>query len=122
MVEQNDEILLTIFLKHDQTKNLGEINAKLDEAGFWKKFPPEGARGGRDGAPHAIWIERNGERIALNGRSNDTPIQPGDLIVHHAAGGGGCGDPRQRDRALVERDVTYGYITAESARKDYGLA
>jgi len=42
MVEQKDEILLTIFLKHDQTKNLGEINAKLDEAGFWKKFPPEG--------------------------------------------------------------------------------
>ena len=42
MVEQKDEILLTIFLKHDQTKNLGEINTKLDEAGFWKKFPPEG--------------------------------------------------------------------------------
>ena len=41
MVEQKDDILLTIFLKHDQTKNLGEINAKLDEAGFWKKFPPE---------------------------------------------------------------------------------
>jgi hypothetical protein len=42
MVEQNDEILLTIFLRHDQTKNLVEINAKFDEAGFWKKFSPEG--------------------------------------------------------------------------------
>lgn len=36
------DILLTVFLKHQQDKNLGEINAKLDATGFWKKFPPEG--------------------------------------------------------------------------------
>ncbi len=42
MAQQDDEILLTIFLKHQQSMNLGEINAKLDEAGFWKTFPPEG--------------------------------------------------------------------------------
>jgi len=36
------EILLTVFLKHQQDKNLGEINAKLDATGFWNKFPPEG--------------------------------------------------------------------------------
>lgn len=29
------EILLAIFLKHDQGKNLGKINAHLDETGFW---------------------------------------------------------------------------------------
>lgn len=29
------EILLTIFFKHDQGKNLDEINAHLDETGFW---------------------------------------------------------------------------------------
>ena len=38
----DDEILLAVFLKHDQSKNLAEINARLDEAGFWKRFPPEG--------------------------------------------------------------------------------
>ena len=38
----NDTILLTIFLKHDQSMNLDEINVKLKETGFWKKFPPEG--------------------------------------------------------------------------------
>ncbi len=42
MADNEGEILLTIFLKHDQTKNLSEINARLDEAGFWRKFPPEG--------------------------------------------------------------------------------
>ncbi len=42
MADTEDSILLTIFLKHQQDKNLGEINAKLDETGFWKSFPPEG--------------------------------------------------------------------------------
>lgn len=37
-----NEILLTVFLKHQQDKNLGEINAKLDATGFWKQFPPQG--------------------------------------------------------------------------------
>ena len=36
------EMMLTIMLKHDQTRPLAEINAQLDETGFWTKFPPEG--------------------------------------------------------------------------------
>lgn len=39
---EEGEILLTIFLKHNQDKNLGEINARLDKTGFWKEFPPKG--------------------------------------------------------------------------------
>ncbi len=35
-------ILLTIFLKHDQSMNLEEISEKLGKTGFWAKFPPEG--------------------------------------------------------------------------------
>ena len=35
-------ILLTVFMKHDQSKTLAEINSHLDKTGFWKKFPPEG--------------------------------------------------------------------------------
>lgn len=42
MSEQSDSIMLTIHLRHQQDKNLGEINAKLDETGFWRQFPPEG--------------------------------------------------------------------------------
>ena len=37
-----DDVLITVFLKHQQDKNLGEINAKLDEAEFWADFPPDG--------------------------------------------------------------------------------
>lgn len=42
MPTESNELLLTIKLKHQQDKNLGEINARLDETGFWKRFPPEG--------------------------------------------------------------------------------
>ena len=39
---QEGEILLTVFLRHQQDKNLGEINARLDATGFWKQFPSPG--------------------------------------------------------------------------------
>jgi len=35
-------ILLTIFLKHDQSKTLDEINGQLAKNGYYKKFPPQG--------------------------------------------------------------------------------
>jgi hypothetical protein len=35
-------ILLTVFMKYDQSKTLAEINGHLDKTGAWKKFPPEG--------------------------------------------------------------------------------
>lgn len=38
-----ESMLLTIFLKHDQSKTLGTITEELRETGFWAKFPPEGA-------------------------------------------------------------------------------
>ena len=42
MTTPEDQILLTIFLKHDQSMNLEEINEKLKKTGFYKNFPPEG--------------------------------------------------------------------------------
>jgi hypothetical protein len=38
----NDYFLLTIFLRHDQSKNLAEINKELEATNFWRDFPPEG--------------------------------------------------------------------------------
>ena len=37
-----DTILLTVFLKHDQSKNLDQINEQLKRQEFYKSFPPEG--------------------------------------------------------------------------------
>jgi hypothetical protein len=37
-----ERMLLTIFLRHDESKTLDEINAHLDKTGFHKEFPPDG--------------------------------------------------------------------------------
>lgn len=37
-----DYILLTVVLKHDQSKTLEDINKELEATGFWGKFPPQG--------------------------------------------------------------------------------
>ncbi len=38
----DNAILLTVFLKHDQSRPLSELNAQLARQGFYKAFPPEG--------------------------------------------------------------------------------
>jgi hypothetical protein len=38
----DNAIMLTVFLKHDQSRPLGELNAQLEKQGFYKAFPPDG--------------------------------------------------------------------------------
>jgi hypothetical protein len=38
----DNAVMLTIFMKHDQSRPLGELNAQLAKQGFYKAFPPEG--------------------------------------------------------------------------------
>lgn len=42
MAADDGKILLTIFLKHDQSQTLHEIQSKLAERAWWERFPPEG--------------------------------------------------------------------------------
>jgi hypothetical protein len=38
----DNAVLLTIFLKHDESRPLSELNAQLEKQGFYKAFPPTG--------------------------------------------------------------------------------
>src|ERR1039458_800410 len=38
----DNAVLLTVFLKHDQSRPLRELNAQLEKQGFYKAFPPPG--------------------------------------------------------------------------------
>ena len=38
----DNAVMLTIFLKHDQSRPLSELNAQLDKQGYYKTFPPAG--------------------------------------------------------------------------------
>ncbi len=80
------------------------------------EFVAQGLAGGRPGAPREHRI--NGEVVDPRGRLQ---LAPGDRITLLEAGGGGYGDPRERERESVRRDVANGFVTPEVARREYGL-
>jgi N-methylhydantoinase B len=47
-------------------------------------------------------------------------MQAGERFLLQSAGGGGYGDPRERDAAALSRDIAEGYVSADGAKKDYG--
>ncbi|MCC6532975.1 MAG: hydantoinase B/oxoprolinase family protein [Burkholderiales bacterium] len=98
----------------------GERDAILNAAGEGVIVPPYGVDGGDPGAPHDYRIVRNGTEMAIGTRDTGVRITRGDRLVCKAAGGGGYGDPRERERELVRRDLEYGYVSREAARSRYG--
>jgi N-methylhydantoinase B len=82
------------------------------------RHPARGRSGGRPGAAGVVTL-RSGRPIRPKGRQT---VPPRDAICLQLPGGGGFGDPRTRDPQHVREDVLDGLITAEAARRDYGVA
>jgi N-methylhydantoinase B len=80
------------------------------------RYPPEGLFGGGNGAKARFLV--NGEQGNPYGL---TQLNPGDVVIMDAAGGGGYGDPLERDMEQVERDMENGYVSLEGARESYGV-
>ena len=99
----------------------GENDALLNAAGEGLIVPPYGVDGGDSGTVHNYRIIRDGKELPLGTRDTNVRIARGDVIVCEAAGGGGYGDPRERERALIDRDLEYGYITKDAVRSRYGI-
>jgi N-methylhydantoinase B len=55
-------------------------------------------------------------------KANNIALKAGDIVTINTGGGGGFGDPWERDIELVRRDVLDGYVTREGAERDYGVA
>ncbi|MBI4506907.1 MAG: hydantoinase B/oxoprolinase family protein [Chloroflexi bacterium] len=83
-------------------------------------LPPRGLAGGRPGAPARLLVERDGQAVPVPTKAVHFPLRPGDVMRVLTQGGGGYGDPRQRDLALVARDLAEGKISERAAREDYG--
>ncbi len=80
-------------------------------------YPAEGLFDGKTGAKGRFIVnDTPGNPYGL------TQLKPGDVVTIDAPGGGGYGNPLERDPELVVNDVIEGYISIESARKDYGVA
>ena len=62
-----------------------------------------------------------GEMRWLAAKVEEFNLQPGDVVQYTWQGGGGYGDPLERDPVLVERDVQLGDITRRRAEDRYGV-
>jgi N-methylhydantoinase B len=76
---------------------------------------PRGRAGGHDGAPARTVIERAGGGDEVVPSKLVTTLQAGDRVIFETAGGGGYGEPRERDPARIEADVLDGKISSEAA-------
>ena len=85
------------------------------------KYPPPGANGGGTAALNRFVYETdNGERTPpLVSKVTDVKIRRGQKVRLETPGGGGFGDPPERDPARIARDVRLGYVSAEAAARDY---
>lgn len=84
------------------------------------KFAPYGLEGGMPAAVGKNLLERDGQTSSLPGKTA-MRLKVGDLVTHVQAGGGGFGDPLERDPARVGIDVWNQVITAAYARQRHGV-
>jgi N-methylhydantoinase B len=89
-------------------------NAIFDRIGN----PPKGRDGGMDGAAGRVEL-KSGAALRAKGFQI---IPDGDRLVLSLPGGGGMGNPAERNPALVARDVRDGLVSAGSAGRDYRVA
>jgi N-methylhydantoinase B len=82
---------------------------------------PTGWRDGSPGAAAALHIEQGGTAAEVDGVEMDRQLADGARLRILASGGGGWGDPREREPARVRADVMAGYVSPEAAQKVYGV-
>jgi N-methylhydantoinase B len=85
------------------------------------KFPPWGLRGGGSGTPGSAMLVRDGSTTALSSKIT-FEARRGDLFINSVSGAGGSGDPFEREPSAILQDVLDGFVSVESARRDYGVA
>jgi N-methylhydantoinase B len=82
---------------------------------------PWGVNGGEPGARARKLLEKaDGTEIVIGNKVEEVPVEAGDQLHYITWGGGGWGDPLDRDPELVLREVRQGLVTAAGARR-YGV-
>jgi N-methylhydantoinase B len=81
-----------------------------------------GVNGGRAGRPFQVTIDPGGPAERQVDALADGEFVPAGAVIRiRTTGGGGWGDPLERDPALVARDVRWGKVSREGAASDYGV-
>jgi N-methylhydantoinase B len=86
------------------------------------KFKPWAMEGGQEGSPnYTKIIFADGREPVVFGKTARLHLMKGDVARLITATGGGWGDPLERSIEAVQEDVRNSYVTAEMAKKDYGV-
>ena len=87
------------------------------------RFGPQGALGGRDGAPNEVLVWQGDASYVPEhlSKEQDIPLAAGDRVRVRTPGGGGYGNPYERPPELVLEDVRLGRYSVEEAREMFGV-
>ncbi|MGA0796356.1 MAG: hydantoinase B/oxoprolinase family protein [Quisquiliibacterium sp.] len=97
--------------------------ASFTVAGERGDFAPEGYFGGLPGATFACTItDTTGRTRRLPSKGATEILRRGDRVSINPAGGGGYGDPAQRDRNALVADLLDGYVSRQAAERLYGVS
>jgi N-methylhydantoinase B len=81
-----------------------------------------GVKGGLAGKPFEVVIDPGGpHEREVDALADAEPVKAGEVIRIRTTGGGGWGDPLERDPSLVVRDVVWRKVSPEAALADYGV-
>ena len=83
---------------------------------------PWGVNGGLPSTPQGLWVNPGSPRAEYLGAVfSNVELVSGDAFSRPSSGGGGFGDPLNRDLQAVLDDVIDGYVTTSRAELDYGV-
>jgi N-methylhydantoinase B len=83
--------------------------------------PPWGVNGGLPGKRARKLLEKaDGTTQIVGNKVEEVQVDTGDQLHFITWGGGGWGDPLERDPALIGQEIVQGLVTAQGAR-DYGV-
>jgi N-methylhydantoinase B len=80
-----------------------------------------GVNGGNAGKPFRVTLEPDGTPRELGGLVDGEPVRAGEIVAVVTTGGGGWGDPLEREPERVLRDVLEGRVSLAAARDEYGI-
>ncbi len=80
-----------------------------------------GVNGGKAGQPFCVTVDLHGKPKDLGGLVDGEPLKAGQTMRVVTTGGGGWGDPLEREPELVRIDVEQGKVSRKAARDDYGV-
>jgi N-methylhydantoinase B len=81
-----------------------------------------GVKGGKAGRPFEVTVDVGGpDERTVDALADAEVVKAGQVIRIRTTGGGGWGDPLDRPYDEVERDLRWGKVSFEGARRDYGV-